>query len=100
MLNADWSVVVVVVVVVLLGVNILCFYLIYFNLFNLLKLKMEWSDAKTLQLIELYEKRPYLYDFSVHEYQYRVSKLQGWTEIAAEFGTSGIEFRILAPLVT
>ena len=23
---------------------------------------MEWSDAKTLQLIELYEKRPYLCD--------------------------------------
>jgi len=25
---------------------------------------MEWSDTKMLQLIELYEKRPYLYDFS------------------------------------
>ena len=37
------------------------FCLIYFNLFNLFDLEMEWSDAKMLQLIELYEKRPYWY---------------------------------------
>ena len=46
MLNADWSVVIVVFVLLL-------FALIYFNLFNLFNLEMEWSDTKTLQLIEL-----------------------------------------------
>ena len=35
---------------------------IHFNLFNLFNLEIEWSKAKTLQLIELYEKRPYVCD--------------------------------------
>ena len=33
----------------------------YFNLFNPFHLEMERSDTKMLQLIELYEKRPYWY---------------------------------------
>ena len=36
------------------------FCLIYFNLFNLFNLEMEWLDAKMLQLIELYTKIPCL----------------------------------------
>ena len=39
------------------------FCLIYFHLFNLFNLEMEWSDVNMLQLIELYEKRPYLGQF-------------------------------------
>ena len=61
MLNADWPVVIIVYVLLLFGVR--CTYssfcLIYFNLF---KSEMEWSDVKMLQLIELYEERPYLCD--------------------------------------
>ena len=38
------------------------FCLIYCNLFNLFNLEMKWPDAKTLQLIELYEKRHYFCD--------------------------------------
>ena len=62
MLNADWSV----VIVVFGFASVCCTYssicLIYLNLFNLFNLEMEGSDTKTLQLIELYEKRPYLCD--------------------------------------
>ena len=57
MLNADWSVVMVVFALLLFAVHIRLF-----ALFNLFDLEMEWSDATTLQLIELYEKRPYLCD--------------------------------------
>ena len=58
MLNADWPTVIVV---------LLCFcsqhiFVFLLNLFNLFNLEREWSDAKTLQLIELYEKRPCLCD--------------------------------------
>ena len=60
MLNAEWSVVIVVFVLLLFALHIRLFA--YFNLFNLFNLEMEWSEAKTLQLIELYEKRPYLCD--------------------------------------
>ena len=40
----------------------LSFCLIYFKLFKLFNLEIEWSNAKMLQLIELYKKRPYLCD--------------------------------------
>ena len=86
MLNADWSVVIVVFVLLLFAVHIRVFAkLIYFNLFNLFNLEMEWSDATTLQLIKLYENRPYLCDEvksqcatgrSQHMQLYRVTKLR------------------------
>ena len=39
-------------------------FMFLLNLFKLFNSEMEWSNAKMLQLIKLYEKRPYLYDFS------------------------------------
>ena len=60
MLNAHWS------VFCFCFASVRCTYssvsFIYFNLFNLFNMEMEWSYAKTLQLIELYEERPYLCD--------------------------------------
>ena len=62
MLNADWSVVIAVFRFASVRCTYSSFCLIYFNLLNLFNLEMEWSDAKTLQLIELYEKSSYLCD--------------------------------------
>jgi len=59
--------------------------------------KMEWSDAKINQLIELYEKKPVLYDFTMKDHHNRVLKLQAWDDIAKECGIPGLEFCILAP---
>jgi len=58
---------------------------------------MEWSDAKTYQLIELYEKNPVLYDVTSQNYHNRVAKFQAWDEISKECGIPGLEFCFLAP---
>ena len=75
-------------------------YLIYCCIYFVLYLcmnKMEWSDAKINQLIELYEKKPVLYDFTMKDHHNRVLKLQAWDDIAKECGIPGLEFCILAP---
>ena len=48
MLKADWSAVIVVFCLASVCCTYSSFCLIYFNLFNLFNLKMEWLDAKTL----------------------------------------------------
>ena len=58
---------------------------------------MEWFDAKTHQLIELYEKNPVLYDITTQNYHNRVAKFQAWDEISKECGLPGLEFRFLTP---
>ena len=58
---------------------------------------MEWSDAKTHQLIELYEKNPVLYDITSQNYHNRVAKFQACDEISKECGIRGLEFCFLTP---
>ena len=57
---------------------------------------MEWSDAKTHQLIELYEKIQYFMT-TTQNYHNRVAKFQAWDEISKECGIPGLEFRFVTP---
>jgi len=49
---------------------------------------MEWPDDRTVRLVELYEKKPLLYDFTISSYHNRVAKLRAWEELAQELGIS------------
>ncbi|KAJ8890786.1 hypothetical protein PR048_010295 [Dryococelus australis] len=54
---------------------------------------MEWSQEKTIKLIEMYRGSPCLWDLQYPEYKKNAVKNYAWTTISITVGCTAIEAR-------
>ena len=94
-LSSDWSIVCLYVSCCFRS-KLSTYYLLYISLiiinisyFCKLIDVMEWTDAKTSCLINVYERKPCLYDFKAENYHNRVVKAKAWQEVADACETTG-----------